>query len=261
MSLRYEDVGQDGRAKLDVLAAALGEACWRHMLARHPLPRVLHADGVIPILRRLIMVGTDLSLSVHSTVAAEGRLRLALGGERHLLDLDARVTAPRGSTHDVRAGVAEHEAVGHVFAEHVLTRPFAEPERRRVHAWPEGYSHQEQRAWTELDELSNLGDAKAIDRTAMQARELTFAMRDTDSNRHVNSLVYPRLFEEASTQQWQTPELAMRAIHIAWRKPCFVGDRVRIEIQRIAHGDAKGAIATLRGEEGKLRCVARLWLG
>ena len=63
-------------------------------------------------------------------------------------------------------------------------------------------------------------------------------MMHTDSNQHVNSLVYPRLFEEAVVERAFDPEarvpgaesLLVRAIDIRYRKPFFAGDRASIAL-------------------------------
>jgi hypothetical protein len=56
-----------------------------------------------------------------------------------------------------------------------------------------------------------------------------FGLDHTDSNQHVNSLVYPRLFAEAALRRLAELErprrLLIRALDIAYRKPSFAGDR------------------------------------
>jgi hypothetical protein len=66
-----------------------------------------------------------------------------------------------------------------------------------------------------------------------------FGLDHTDSNQHVNSLVYPRLFAEAALRRLAELErprrLLIRALDIAYRKPSFAGDRVRIHTRLFRH--------------------------
>ena len=61
-----------------------------------------------------------------------------------------------------------------------------------------------------------------------------FGLGHTDSNQHVNSLVYPRFFEDAALRRLAAlglPTAAMPVyLDIAYRKPCFAGDRMRIDL-------------------------------
>jgi acyl-CoA thioesterase FadM len=65
----------------------------------------------------------------------------------------------------------------------------------------------------------------------------------------VNSLVYPRMFEEAAIRRFAAlgvpcPVLA-RGMEIAYRKPCFAGDRVRIALQAFTLGERWGAVGVV----------------
>src|SRR5258708_6235335 len=54
-----------------------------------------------------------------------------------------------------------------------------------------------------------------------------FGVVHTDSNMHVNSLVYLRLFEEAALRRFvalgRGSEVLARSVDIAYRKPCLAG--------------------------------------
>jgi hypothetical protein len=73
------------------------------------------------------------------------------------------------------------------------------------------------------------------------AGERRFGMMHTDSNQHVNSLVYPRLFEEAVVERAAgvagSEGLLARAIDVRYRKPFFAGDRASLALA-VARGDA-----------------------
>lgn len=270
MRLRYEDVAQDGRVKLEMIPASLGAVLWRGRLARSEAMAALRREEIVPVLRRFVIVGTDALLSVHRPVEAEGRWEPAHArGERtrFLWNMRVDLHAPRDTTYGAppdRAGALER--IGGVYAEHVLTRPFAPKGQRRVEQLPEGLEAGRARPWVP-DEALLETDAERVDPEPAPAGEIRFALAHTDSNRHVNSLVYPRLFEERAIDAWGDGGQLMRAIDIAWRKPCFADEVAAVHVQRIRTGDRRGALATLRGLapngtlEERPRCVATLWLG
>jgi hypothetical protein len=228
----------------------------------HPLTQRLAREGIVPILRRLVVAADETPLSTAVTLRSEGGFGLAVardsGGDRFLLELATELSGPRGRTFAKVERAGEVERVARVYGEHVFTRLFAPPEQRRVRALPEGLRVQAERAWLDpeallaYDEASTEGDP--ID------RELRFSLVHTDSNQHVNSLVYPRLFEELATDLFDAPVLA-RAFDVAFRKPCFAGERVLVRAQRVKRPIGAGARVWLEvAGEGRVRCAGRLWL-
>jgi hypothetical protein len=252
ISLRYEDVAQDGRAALVALPQALGESVWRAMLRNHPADAVMRAEGILPILSRLVIVGEDGPCSVDRPLEATGTFEPACGlgpdgeVERLYLNMWARVEGPRARTFDPqpeRAG--ERQLVGCVFGEHVFTRPFSPPAARKVTTLTlPGLPARPERVYAARS-LAALLDAPA-DATPLDAASdtdelaITFSLSHTDSNQHVNSLVYPRLFEDAATRRLAQrgvarPVLA-RAVELLYRKPFFAGERARI-VLRVFRGE------------------------
>lgn len=79
---------------------------------------------------------------------------------------------------------------------------------------------------------------------------LVFGVVHTDSNQHVNSLVYLRLFEEAVLRSLpaKTGPVLARRLEIAYRKPCFAGDRMRIHTKTFEHEGKRAAIAAIAPE-------------
>ena len=96
-----------------------------------------------------------------------------------------------------------------------------------------------------------------------------FGLDHTDSNQHVNSLVYPRMFAEAAFRRLaaagRSPRRALvRSLDIAYRKPSFAGDRVRIHTRTFQLGDRLGAAGFLVDADDaarRPRCCARILLG
>jgi len=121
----------------------------------------------------------------------------------------------------------------------VVTKPFAPPAERKVTRLPDAIG---------IPPLPDLEHAfepaeKLVENAALEdAGELHFGMMHTDSNQHVNSMVYPRKIEEALVARVNDPKLLARAAEMRWRKPFFAGDRALL---KIAARDARSYVATL----------------
>ena len=243
---RYEDIAQDGRIQLTSLMPGLGAAVWRALLSQIPAIETFRAQGVVPILRRLVLVGEDRPVSVNVPIEYTGAFRFARekGGERLFANMWLEARAPIAHTMAPDPPPdAPRELVGRIFAEHVLSRPFAPPAERKV---------------TRLDapgvppvpeDEHVLETAEALIESAGgpldEAGDMLFATMHTDSNQHVNSLVYPRVFEELVARRlvqdarFPPPHtLLARAIELRWRRPFFAGERASIAMRL---GEAEGA--------------------
>jgi hypothetical protein len=258
--LRYEDVSQDGRLVLLAIPYAIGGVFWMRLASTSDVARLTHA-GVVPILTRLVIEGGSGPISIRKPLDGEGRYQLAhgvdAGGavERLYLNVWVSLSAPRGRTHGPPPdGAGETLAVGRVFAEHVFTRPFAPAGERKVlrldldgtppvppARWP---PRPPEAVLALPDGAEPLDEALAVD-----AAPIAFGLDHTDSNQHVNSLVYPRLFLEAALRRFAAhgrhgPLLARR-LEVAYRKPCFAGDRARMLVRAYMHEGLPGAVGAL----------------
>lgn len=263
LTLRYEDVAEDGRVKLETLPSSLG-VVWRGMLSGTAEAAALRSAGIVPILRRMVITGTPTPVAIHRPLDVEGRwetAHTAEGRTRFLMNMRVDLSGARGLTNGPppeRAG--EVEPVGGVYAEHVFTRPFAQKHERRVEHLPNGVDPGPERAWIQQDSLLQT-EAEKIDASFVDRGGVFFAKCHTDSNQHVNSLVYPRLFEERAVDAWGDGALLAREIEIAWHKPSFAGERPSVFVQRVRSGERRGALVSLSAPgEPHPRCVARLWL-
>jgi hypothetical protein len=234
---RYEDITQDGRVVLTSLMPGVGVAVWRELLSKMPALEAFRAQGILPILRRLVICeGPNAGpFSVHVPFSFEGTWRLAreAGGDRIFVNMWVEAFAPIAHTlGPPPARAAERVLLGRIFAEHVVTRPFGPPEERKV---------------TRIDPASGLPAVPEDEHPFLSHEELvpaalrtsltpadpptvTFGMMHTDSNQHVNSLVYPRVFEELVVRRHGDAKLLARAIEMRWRKPFFAGDRARVAL-------------------------------
>ncbi len=272
---RYEDLTQDGRAVIDGVASALGDAGWRGIVDHHPFAPVFFGQGIVPILRRLVFVSgpgphsalfpwrVDASMALAHEKDARGVT------QRLFMLMWATAHAPHGSTYAPPSKDDPLHPVGTIFAEHVMTRLFAPPDQRRVtkvEGWdilePAPGPHHAPPAEQLLDLPTG---ATALMASPQVAAQHVFLMAHTDSNHHVNSMVYPRLFEEAAVAQLRNMDAATPATLLAqhteiiWRKPFFAGDGVEIRLQTWRDGGAWGAHGGFYGAgEDKPRATLRM---
>jgi hypothetical protein len=261
--LRYEDVSQDGRLMLLALPHTIGDIIWRKILNHHPSTKIAHS-GVVPILTRFVLEGGGGPVSVGKPMHGRGCFQMAhtadAAGEvdRLLLNMWTSASAPRGRTYGPPPeGAGESIFVGRVFAEHVLTRLFAPPAERKVLQFG-GRVPEARWSWRGLKEVLEPppGAEPLDDALVADDGEVAFGLNHTDSNQHVNSLVYPRLFQEAALRRFaargKMTHILARRLEVAYRKPCFAGQRVRIVLRAFADGDGLGAVGAFVSETAPL---------
>lgn len=268
--LRYEDITQDGRLRLESFSTALGETVWKGLLDKHPGSAALREQGIVPILTRYLAEGTPGPFGMMPTISSAGTFELthALSPttgdvDRILLRMWVEIFGPLGRTHGPQPENAGTLALaGRVFAEHVLTRPFGLAAERKVLSLdgdglpgiPDARS-----VWTPPAEIMNLPpEARPLEPApSHDPLAIVFGICHTDSNHHVNSLVYPRLFEEAAIRRFvslnRTKPVLARFTDVAYRKPFFAGDRAAIVLQAFAEGGRLGAVGAFVPEDPSSR--------
>jgi hypothetical protein len=249
--VRYQDISQDGKLNLWALPHAIGEVVWQHLLVHQPLYRAIQRAGIVPILTRMVMQGGGGPISVRRTMDAEGGFELGHTTDAHgqvdrlLLNTWAKLGSVIGRMHGPPpSGVGEPVQVGRVFAEHVFTRLFAPPGQRKVlRLEVEGLPEvpPTRLAWRPPHALLTVPPgAELFDRElAPDTAPIVFGLGHTDSNQHVNSLVYPKLFEDAVLRRLfhhgQKTTVLGDYAEVAYRKPCFAGERAQIWLQTFLH--------------------------
>jgi hypothetical protein len=254
---RYEDFTQDGRLTLQGITQMTGPMVWESLLAQHLPWRAMREQGIYPILSRMLIEGYPGSPGFARSLSWTGGYQLAHAGSaeavlRLMLNMWVDVNEEPRARPEGSPSPAGGESVprGRFFAEHVFTRPLAAPEQRKVLRFnvpglPEipGDRHTSR----PCDEIIALpADAAQLEPApASDVLPIVFGICHTDNNQHINSLVYPRLFEEAAIRRLaylgvSTPVLG-RFMEIGYRKPCFAGDRVRIVLQAFTLGERWGA--------------------
>jgi hypothetical protein len=265
--LRFEDVTQDGRLVLEALPNALGPTVWRGLLQHDPASAVLFANGVVPILSRFVLEGYAGPISAHAPIEALGTCRLARTDQgRFMLDMWADLHGKIGRTYGKTDRDGERVLAGRVLAEHVLTRPFAPPAERRVRsldfpgAPPITATRAEPPAYEAIASVPEGATPLEPVKTADPV-SIVFGMVHTDSNMHVNSLVYLRMFEEAGLRRLASLRkgtvLLGRTLDIAYRKPCFAGQVMRV-VQQAFEQDGKLGVAAALVEEQEAASPERI---
>jgi hypothetical protein len=254
--LRFEDLAQDGRLLLDAATVAFGVSIWNTLMGDHPLRPWMTKNGVVPILSRLAIEGAPGPFSVAATMTSHGEFELAHARDAHgevariFLNMWADISGPIGLTRGPKpANRGDVTAAARVFAEHSFTRLFAPPHERKVvrfdvPGFPAVPEHRyEPRPFAEM--LALPAGARALDEMALDPIEIAFGLCHTDANQHVNSLVYPRMFEEAALRRFadvgRSSAFLSRSLEIAYRKPFFAGERARISLRVFEHEGKLGA--------------------
>jgi hypothetical protein len=250
---RYDDVSQDGKVQLTTMMPGLG-AVWRSFGETKELGAWFREQGILPVLRRLVIAGEGGPFSAGCPLESTGTWRLAreTGGDRIFLDMWLEVRAPNARTlAPPPAADAPRVLAGRIHAEHVLTKPFAPPGERKVTRIDVPGLPSVPDDTHPFEEAEALVAGLPLERIA----ERRFGAIHTDSNQHVNSLVYARLFEEAVVAELfdRASELGLtrpadylsRALEIRWRKPLFAGDRAAILLHLSAQPTTSGPPAIL----------------
>jgi hypothetical protein len=263
--LRYEDIAEDGRLVVQAMSPALGECVWKGLLLDAPSSKALRDQGVLPILSRLVLEGGDGPHGLDHPLSIDGRYELAHAVaadgsvDRLFVNMWAEAQAPVGRTHGPPPdGAGTSIRAGRAFGEHVITKPFAAPEERKVRRLeaeglpPIPAARYDWRLPAATMELP-LG-AVALDAVSPEPTPIAFGLMHTDSNQHVNSLVYPRLFEEAALRRLASlgrgTRLLARYAESSYRKPSFAGERVRIVLSAFTLGDRLGAVGAFVDDAG-----------
>jgi hypothetical protein len=260
--MRFEDVAQDGSLKVGGMPHAIGLVSLGKVWFRTPISAQTRPMGIVPILTRLAMQTLGGPISVRNPLLADGSFQLA-----HTRDAERNVTrimlntyvdlhAPIARTHGpVPANAGKQTFAGRAFAEHVFTRPWNPPGDRKVVALPtaDGWlvPGPTQPFRAPVDTL-NVGEPTRWHDSELRldSTPLTFGLTHTDANQHVNSLVYPALFEDAALRRlmdldFDTRALLVDFVDIAFRKPCFAGQRMFIWLRPFEKQGKLGAVGYL----------------
>ncbi len=263
--LRFEDVTQDGRLIPIAIPSSLAYL-WRDVISPHPGQRNAMKAGLIPILTRLTLISEDQPIRPDKALDIRAGFQLARdpATERIFMNVWSAVRGTAGRL-SRKATAGELALAGTLFAEHTFTRLLAPPDQRRVTELDvEGYPKLPDATYAQPAPTTAQDPPEGAtwsDELAPDAAEHAFTLDQTDSNQHVNSLVYIRLFLDAANRRLADAgrplKLRSRAVDIAYRKPSFAGDRVRAHVRLFELSGQPGACGFVAGADGKPRCYVR----
>ena len=278
--LRYADVDQTGELKFSALPLALERCGWDHVMRPgEPMERLAREHGMLAILTRFRMRCGGGPVSVTETVEGTGVHQWSHTVDEHdvvnriVFQIHASLHGRVGRTHGAApANAGQPVELGSIVAEHVFTRPFVDASDRRVVALPPDCGlpsvPEARTTWGVPARLATPpNDARRLDREPRLARRVLFGLTHTDSNQHVNSLVYPALFEDMALERLHelgvpTADLKVRDLELAYRKPCFAGERVEVVMQALRTEDrfgVVGAFVPLDREDRRPHCYLQAW--
>jgi hypothetical protein len=280
LGMRYEDVCQDGRLRIDGVWPPMGRILWSDARLGAPFAR-LGERGIRSVLARVVIHAEDVPVSPRVRVL--NRVRYQLG---HTLDAHGDVgrivldTWLSTEGKPARSVDGSRVLIARAYGQHVFTKPGAPKGEHRVLRLDDPALPAVPETRVELPPASGLLEApdgaRFIDgEPRPDTAPLVFGLSHTDLNQHVNFLTYPRCVEDAALRRFAELEpgrrLLGRSIELFYLKPCFAGERVRIVLRAFSMGGRVGVCAVFVPDAdftgaaawqgfGRARCVARLWL-
>ena len=188
--LRYADVDQTGELKFSALPLALERCGWDHVMAPSaPMEKLAREHGILAILTRFRMRCGGGPVSVTEEVTGVGSHQWSHTVDEHdavnriVFQINASLHGRVGRTHgDAPTNAGAPVELGSIVAEHVFTRPFADPSDRRVVALPEGCGlppvPEPRTTWGVPARLATPpNDARRLDREPRLARRVLLGRR------------------------------------------------------------------------------------
>jgi hypothetical protein len=282
LGMRFEDICQDGRLRIDGVWPPMGRILWNDARMGSAFS-ALAKRGIHNVLARLTIHAEDVPVSPRRRALSKVVYQLA-----HTVDERGEVNrilirnwlcteavparSPKGFT--------ERRLVARAHGLHVFSRPLAPPGQHRVVALEGPDLPPVPETRIDLPPVTDLlrappGAAFLEPAPRPDFSPLVFGLSHTDLNQHVNFLTYPRCIEDAALRRFAELEperrLLARSIEIAYSKPCFAGDRMRIVLQAFELEQARGVCAVVVPERdfssasswdafGRAHCTARLWM-
>ena len=209
---------------------------------------------MVPLLTRLTIATRDTPIRLNKALEVRSGFELARGEDRLYMNVWCALRGAATKT-------SELVECGEIFAEHTFTRPFAPPDQRKVTSLAvEGYPTIPEVAYAAPAPVTASeppDGGRWLDELAPDGQDTCFTLDQTDSNQHVNSLVYIRVFLDAAQRRLPDLRVRSREVDIAYRKPSFAGDRVRAHLRLFDRAGTLGVAGFIAGTDGKPRCYVR----
>lgn len=254
-ALRYDDVMQDGRLRLDAVWRPVGRLIWSRPEPSRVLAKL--EEGVGTVLARAVFEATEVRVAPRAPVRTRAWFRF-----EHTLGDDGQVDRIQFNTW-IRSTVLGEESpepmLARAYGQRVFTRLGAPPGSRAVTRLDglgtDGVPHH-RGEWFPAKSLLELPSGAALldPVPRLDPGRVVFGLSHTDGNQHVNFLVYPRFIEEAALGRFVDlgigAKVAARWVEMRYRKPTFAGDSLRIALQAFRFRDALGMLAAAVEDDG-----------
>jgi hypothetical protein len=254
-TLRYDDLVQDGRVRLESAWRPTGRILWSHP----EVARVLRSMGknVTNVLSRVTMQASGAALVPRSRMRTNVRFRFehTTNGTG---DVDRILFSTWLSAMGQVHGGSE-ALVARAYGQRVFTRldaPAGQHLITRLDGFGPSGIPAHRAAWEPVTSLLALPPgAEPLDPAPrLEPVKAVFGLSHTDMNQHVNFLMYHREIERAALSRFIALGLGARFLSreasFGYRKPSFAGDVVRIALQAFRAGEAVGVVAALVEDDG-----------
>jgi hypothetical protein len=254
-SLRYDDVIQDGRLRLESAWRPTGKLLWRDPDAAKVFSGM--RGGITNVLSRVTLQATEARIAPRAKVRTKVTYRFehtanAAGAVDHILFSTWVDVYGAG-----RDGVFIHAA--RAYGQRVFTRLDAPPGKHLITHLdafgPQGFPP-ERVEWEPATALLEApAGATLLDPVPrLDSIPIVFGLTHTDLNQHVNFLMYHRAVEQAalsrSIELGHGARIASREVSLGYRKPSFAGDVVRVAVQAFRLFGAFGVVAAVVSDDG-----------
>lgn len=254
-SLRYDDVIQDGRLRLESVWRPTGKLLWRDPDAA----RVFAAmrGGITNVLSRVTLQAGEARLPPRTKLRTKVTYRF-----EHTVNDAGVVDHILFSTWVDVHGQARDGAfvpAGRAYGQRVFTRLDAPPGKHLVTHLdafgPQGFPPDRVKWEPATALLEPPAQATLLDPAPrLDPIPVVFGLTHTDLNQHVNFLMYHRAVEQAalsrSLELGHGARIASREVSLGYRKPSFAGDVVRVAVQAFRVDGSFGVVAAVVSEDG-----------
>jgi hypothetical protein len=254
-ALRYDDVMQDGRLRLDAVWRPVGRLIWSRPEPSRVLAKL--GEGVGTVLARAVFEATEVRVPARAPVRTRAWFRF-----EHTLGGDGKVDRIQFNTW-IRSTILGDETpeplLARAYGQRVFTRLGSKSGERsvtRLEGLGTNGVPQHRGEWFPARALLDIPPgAVLLDRAPrVDPGRIVFGLSHTDGNHHVNFLAYPRFIEEAALGRFVDlgigAKIAARQVEIRYRKPSFAGDTLKLVLQAYRNDDALGVIAAVIEDDG-----------
>ena len=254
-SLRYDDVIQDGRLRLESAWRSTGKLLWRDPDAARVFGSM--TAGVTNVLSRVTLQASEAVLEPRAKLRTKVSYRF-----EHTASESGAVERILFSTwvevHG-RGPDGEYLPAARAYGQRVFTRLDAPPGQhlvKHLSAFGDDGFPPARVTWEPATALLTLPPgAVPVDRAPrLDPVPVVFGLTHTDLNQHVNFLMYHRAIEQAalgrSVELGEGSRLASREVSLGYRKPSFAGEKVRIALQAFRLSGAFGVLSAVVDDDG-----------